>query len=82
MIAQILIYVKDHWSEDFEEFLEEIPDALEVARALNDNPTSAVTASQLNLIEMTFGEFISGGGFPRGTRFSSLEEFIEEMDEG
>lgn len=82
VVAQILVYVEQNWSEDFEEFIAEIPEALAIAHAISAQPETVVSPVQLSLMEETFSEFISGGGYSRDERFDSLEEFIEEMDEG
>ena len=79
VIAQILVYVEQNWSEDFEDFLDEIPIALQIAHAINANPTSTVTETQLSVMDEAFGDFISGGGYSPDQRFGSLAEFIEEM---
>lgn len=82
VIAQILVYVEQNWAEDFEEFIAEIPDALAIAHAISADPSAGVASAQLSLMEETFSEFISGGGYSRDERFDSLQEFIDEMDEG
>lgn len=82
VVAQILVYVEQNWSEDFEEFISEIPEALAVARAISTDATVSVTESQLIVMEDAFSDFISGGGYSRDERFDSLQEFIDEMDEG
>lgn len=80
VVAQILLYVEQNWAEDFEDFIAEITEALAIARAIETNTTVALTEAQLDLLDSTFEEFISGGGYSRDERFDSLQEFIDEMD--
>lgn len=82
VVAQILVYVEQNWSEDFEEFISEIPDALAIAQVIAQDATAGVTVAQLSVMDDAFSDFISGGGYSRDERFDSLQEFIDEMDEG
>lgn len=80
VMAQILEYVADNWSDDFEEFLEEIEDEIEIARAISQDHSTEMTVTEFAALESEFSRFISGGGYPPSRRFDSLEDFIAEMD--
>lgn len=77
--AEILVYVDDNWSEDFSDFLDEISNDLAFAREILSKPLTPVNQNALSSMERSYGEFISGGGFPSDTKFDSLDHFVEEL---
>jgi hypothetical protein len=47
---------------------------------MRSKPLTPVNQNALSSMERSYGEFISGGGFPPDTKFDSLQHFVEEME--
>ena len=79
VIAEIFSYVAKNWADDFEDYLAEIHSELESVTELLANRSGKYSAQDLSGLESEFDNFLVSGGFVAGTRYASLQKFLDEV---